>query len=61
MRGDFYTNSYGNSQADEDSLDNDEENIELVSVFVGPKECEMVIAIFFSANLKLSRFTEYYF
>ena len=42
FRGEIYTDSYGNSNAAEDSLDNDDQKVSLVSIFVGPKECEMV-------------------
>ena len=48
--GRIYTDSYGNAQADEDTLDNDEESVDVVSVFVGPKECEMVS---YTASIKL--------
>ena len=41
FRGEIYTDSYGNSNAAEDSLDNDDQKVSLVSIFVGPKECEM--------------------
>ena len=41
--GEFYTDAYGNANEQSGSvLDNDNQNIGLVSVFVGPKECEMV-------------------
>ena len=33
--GKFYTDAFGNAGADEDSLDNDNESVEIVSVFVG--------------------------
>ena len=42
FRGEIYTDSYGNSNAAEDSLDNDDQKVSLVSIFVGPKEFEMV-------------------
>ena len=42
FRGEIYTDSYGNSNAADDSLDNDDQKVSLVSIFVGPKECEMV-------------------
>ena len=45
FRGEIYTDSYGNSNAAEDSLDNDDQKVSLVSIFVGPKECEMVSAL----------------
>ena len=41
--GEFYTDAYGNANEQSGSvLDNDNQNVGLVSVFVGPKECEMV-------------------
>ena len=46
FRGEIYTDSYGNSNAAEDSLDNDDQKVSLVSIFVGPKECEMVSDFF---------------
>ena len=46
FRGEIYTDSYGNSNAAEDSLDNDDQKVSLVSIFVGPKECEMVSGFF---------------
>jgi hypothetical protein len=36
FRGEIYTDSYGNSNAAEDSLDNDDQKVSLVSIFVGP-------------------------
>ena len=40
--GEFYTDVYGNSQGPKNSNDDIDYSIELVGVFVGPKECEMV-------------------
>ena len=42
FRGEIFTDSYGNANAADDSLDNDDQKISIVSLFVGPKECEMV-------------------
>ena len=61
FRGEIYTDSYGNSNAAEDSLDNDDQKVSLVSIFVGPKECEMVSASDFLQFHKFSRiFTNYF-
>ena len=40
--GEFYTEVYGDSQGSLDSNDDVDYSNELVGVFVGPKECEMV-------------------
>ena len=40
--GEFYTDVYGDSQGALDSNDDVDYSNELVGVFVGPKECEMV-------------------
>ena len=44
--GEFYTNVYGDSQGALDSNDDVDYSNELVGVFVGPKECEMVSDFF---------------
>ena len=40
--GEFYTEVYGDSQGALDSNNDVDYSNELVGVFVGPKECEMV-------------------
>ena len=59
FRGQIFTDSYGNANAADDSLDNDDQKISIVSLFVGPKECEMVGVLmtdgFFLSHLGLLR------
>ena len=41
--GTIFTDAYGNTgEAEGNALDNDNPKVELVSAFVGPKECELV-------------------
>ena len=42
FEGRFYTGVYGNTKAQTDALDIDDALVEVTSVFIGPKECEMV-------------------
>ncbi len=44
--GRIYTNRYGNAGAGEDALDNDEDLLTLISVEVGPQQCDMVSFIY---------------
>ena len=43
FEGKLYTNMYGSTNEKEGgNLDNDDANVEITGVFVGPKECELV-------------------
>ena len=48
FEGKIYTNMYGNTNEKEEggNLDNDDANVEITGVFVGPTQCELVRSFF---------------